>query len=418
MSLQFHLDRITTDGLEGWAWDPQGIRQITILRDGVELGHAIPGLIRRPDVHAALRHAPESDALGFSFLFPPATHPSGDPTRNHKVFLDFLSSDGTVTRCNTPDVPCAGTSGLPTDESLRLPFPRAVTVLIQRKLSSGTLPPKNDSALEEIVDRIIYLARHGPTEWRPLRQYLLYLKTVQARFDAMKASFPTWNLLSEAGRKDFNASATSADEMLPIAHHLYVLQSYGLTGDLCEFGCFKGCSTSMLSFACRQLGLRMQVFDSFEGLPPSESGYYRTAEFKGGIDEVRTNVAAFGAPEVVTFHQGYFSLTLPHSQVQPLLIWMDVDLETSAADVMTLLPRLPRASAVFSHECPARCFSEGAISQEKSADSVLPPIVDAFEKDGRTPVGRHLFDCTGAVWDAGAGVPVLPPHLIRRLANG
>ena len=51
----------------------------------------------------------------------------------------------------------------------------------------------------------------------------------------------------EAGRKDFLCKANSPIEMISIAHHLYVMKSYGITGDFAEFGCFKGFSSSMLS---------------------------------------------------------------------------------------------------------------------------------------------------------------------------
>ena len=68
------------------------------------------------------------------------------------------------------------------------------------------------------------------------------------------------------------AVASSAPEMLSIAHYLYVLKSRGMWGRFAEFG-FKGFSMSMLSAACFQLGMAMDVFDSFAGLPPSDSKY-------------------------------------------------------------------------------------------------------------------------------------------------
>jgi O-methyltransferase len=37
--------------------------------------------------------------------------------------------------------------------------------------------------------------------------------------------------------------------------------------EFAEFGCFEGYSSAMLSYACRELELKMHILDSFEDLP-------------------------------------------------------------------------------------------------------------------------------------------------------
>ena len=101
----------------------------------------------------------------------------------------------------------------------------------------------------------------------------------------------------------------------------------------------------------------MQVFDSFAGLPPSESTYHLAGDFTGGLDEVQRNVREFGAAEVVVFHPGFFAETLRGQQLRPICIWMDVDLQASSRDVMSIFDQLPPQSCVFSHECWPRHFS-------------------------------------------------------------
>lgn len=47
---------------------------------------------------------------------------------------------------------------------------------------------------------------------------------------------------------------------------------------------------------------------------------------------------------------------------------------------------------------------------------MLPPILDAQQKIGRTQTGRHLHSNIGAMWDARTGAPVLSvPSLVQLL---
>ncbi len=423
--MHYYLDQITTDGVEGWAWCEEGIKTISIYRDGRLVGHAIPGTSRREDVRAALKGRPADDRLGFCFLFPP---PLADgesdirpAPRSFNVTVRFESQTGASVDSEPFSVPTAS-SGTAKDtaesgSAKPLPFPREVGRLLSTEYPSADLDVLDEASLEDAVRRVLYLAAHGPIAWRELRSYLLFLKTMAARFQMLGDVFPRWNLRSAPDKKDFGTMATPPDEMLALANHLYVLKSYGVRGDLCEFGTFKGGSTAMLSFACRLLGINMQAFDSFEGLPESASSYYQPRDFMGGIEEVAANVNAFGCADVVQFHKGYFHDSLSRISVNPMLIWMDVDLDTSATDVMTVLQRLPKESAVFSHECPQECFRHGQIAQEPGPHNVLPAILEAFRKGGRNPAGIHISGWTGAIWDAQVGVPVLPARLVRLLAG-
>src|SRR5262249_23616882 len=142
-------------------------------------------------------------------------------------------------------------------------------------------------------------------------RYLAYLATVWTKARFVERHFPRPNRNSSDGAKDAVAVASSALEMFAISAHLATLVSYGLTGSLLELGCFKGFSTAILSEACFQLGLTLDVFDSFEGLPSSSSGYYRPGEFAGSLEEVTRNIAEFGRLAVTRFHRGLFAETLP-----------------------------------------------------------------------------------------------------------
>jgi hypothetical protein len=89
----------------------------------------------------------------------------------------------------------------------------------------------------------------------------------------------------------------------------------------------------------------MDVFDSFEGLPPSGSTYYRAGEFAASFDEVVRNVTEFGHPDVVTFHPGFFSESVPGWTRRPAAcLWMDVDLEQSHSRPSRPSTREPHSS--------------------------------------------------------------------------
>jgi hypothetical protein len=78
----------------------------------------------------------------------------------------------------------------------------------------------------------------------------------------------------------------------------------------------------------------MEVFDSFEGSPGLRLGLYRPGEYAGGLAEVESNVAALGRSEVLMFHKGFFADSLARwDPCDIALLWMDVDLESSAQDV-------------------------------------------------------------------------------------
>jgi hypothetical protein len=246
---------------------------------------------------------------------------------------------------------------------------------------------------------------------------LIYLKRLWETFKVVRSGFPRVANHIDVSAKDAIATASSIEEMMTISHHLFTLKRNGVAGSLVEFGCFKGFSTSLLSHACFDVGIKFHVFDSFAGLPPSASACYKAGEFMGSVEEVKRNVSEFGRIGCVELHRGFFSETVPTSTIVPVCIWMDVDLESSARDVMTILPRLPRESCIFSHECSETNFVDGVIHAHAGPNDVVQPILDAFDHEGLSVTGRYLFGNTGAFWDSKTSYPVLPTELVLRLVH-
>jgi len=144
-----------------------------------------------------------------------------------------------------------------------------------------------------------------------------------------------------------------------------------LVGPMIECGCYKGGATAKLSLVARATGRRLLVCDSFEGLPePGQTDQglvtlhnqpYAKGMYAGALDEVRQNVAAFGAAEVCEYHKGYFNVTLPTLLEGELsCAFIDVDLLSSARDCLRALwPRLADGGRIYLHEARDLRFIRG-----------------------------------------------------------
>ena len=225
------------------------------------------------------------------------------------------------------------------------------------------------SAVAEPSDKLVHalvdwLLSPGAARVPAVRRYLFYLGWMFDTFHSIAAYFPRHNLGRE-GQKDSLTVLTTPEEMLYLANHLYILDSYGVEGVVLECGCFKGYSSCCLSHACAYLSRELFVADSFEGLPPprpSEAGYYQPGDFAGSLDEVERNVAIYGRAESVRYVKGWFSDSL-NGWTRPLaLLWTDVDLYQSVLDVLkNVFHAVDPRAAMFSHEFLADYIHEGQI---------------------------------------------------------
>jgi O-methyltransferase len=130
-----------------------------------------------------------------------------------------------------------------------------------------------------------------------------------------------------------------------------------VAGAIVECGTWKGGSAANLSLVCEITGRRLLIFDSFEGLPRGESGdrearHYHSGDYCGTLDEVKANIARYGALECCEFIKGWFKDTLPRLDVPVLLAFLDVDLEASLdICVRCIWPNLTERGYLFIDEC-------------------------------------------------------------------
>jgi len=426
------IDHANQDYVSGWALHESGVMRVDVYVDGRRVGQAQYGSLRLDvaarfrDVESDREASPDLAHSGFTYLFDP-----DDLAVSGREFVSVhvvCHAYGGETCASFPiELPTAlmpsryAPDTAPTESvAYPSPFPlaveRALRALRGERADEGG--PWTASRVDDAVDDLILAHEVASRDTQKLFSYFSYLREIWTRIEFNARHFPALNRTPTEGGKDRQVVATSPIELFVIAHHLASLRSRGVEGSVCEFGCFKGFSTSVLSAACSRLGMRLEVFDSFAGLPDSDSEFYRAGEFKGARSEVEANVAEFGDPSVVRFHPGFFSETVDlFREPRIACIWMDVDLELSATDAMGVLPRLDPRSCVFSDECAPEDFVAGRISEERSPDRVIAPICDAFREDGRAVTGSFIAGHTGCFRDPKQSLPVLMPQALLRLRD-
>jgi O-methyltransferase len=137
-----------------------------------------------------------------------------------------------------------------------------------------------------------------------------------------------------------------------------------IEGCVVECGTYKGGSAANLSLICALCDRKLEIFDSFAGLPePSnldknhflvntqEIHSYEKGAFCGPLNEVQNNISQYGKLSVCTFNVGYFDQTLPAFSQRCVLVFLDVDFVASLETCFTYLwPLLQDGCYLFTHE--------------------------------------------------------------------
>jgi O-methyltransferase len=135
-------------------------------------------------------------------------------------------------------------------------------------------------------------------------------------------------------------------------------------GCVVECGSFKGGSAANLSLVCDLCHRKLEIFDSFAGLPEPVTGdkdhvlvdiqeihSYARGAFSGALAEVQGNISKYGRISACHFNVGYFDQSLPHFSQACVLVFLDVDLLDSLETCFTYLwPLLQNGCYLFTHE--------------------------------------------------------------------
>ncbi len=412
-----HVDALTGTHVAGWVLGPSPLAVEAWLDDRC-IAHAHPG-IARPDVAHAFPAQTGAATSGFSLDLPTgalAADSLGElriiarPIRRWLPGATIgsfqIAGDGLEHRLRE-----AGGSGISG------PFPKPIIDAI------AAVWPEDAADLNSVAGQARFAARLARIIRTPglnaipvFASYIRYLTQTWAHCRFVERHFPVTNRFAQAGAADFHCKPNSVRELFAIIHQLYVLQSWSVTGDFAEFGCFKGYSSAMLSFACAQLGLTMHIFDSFEGLPEAPGSGYEAGQYAGSLDEVCDHVTRFGAVECVRFHRGFFADTFRDWRPPPLMcLWMDVDLAVSAHDLMVVADALDPRASLFSHECTPGIFQGDEIVSPPSPDNPISPMLMRHDQLGRPLTGRYIAGYTGGFWPRDCGTAIVDTDVLWSL---
>ena len=179
-----------------------------------------------------------------------------------------------------------------------------------------------------------------------------------------------------------------------------------IPGPIVECGAFMGCSSAKLSVVAKMVNRKLYVCDSFQGLPEPESkeelaaaGFgsfpnmtWEQGEFAVSLETVSKNIRRYGEIESCEFVPGFFKDSLPNLDIEPAVIFMDVDFPSSARDVLhNLWPRLAANGWLFTHEAAFPSFISGAFNSEWWRS--------------------QLDQCPPMLFGAGTGLSILSPNL-------
>jgi len=405
--------------IAGWAFADSLVQIEAAIGDKV-IASVAPDR-ERPDVGDSYPRRPNARLSGFALDLPEDAVPADGVARvrltarpasalHRPLLLAELSIAGRRAAERIADAPATHVVG---------PFPREIIAAVAALWPEAVDGLDDTEGQRRFVQKLaILLATPELRSIDAIARYGRYLRACWAHCGYVDRYFPISNAGARPGAPDFHCKPNSVAEIFAIVHQLYVLRSYGLEGEFAEFGCFKGFSSAMLSFACRQLGLKMHIFDSFEGLPAVEGSNYAAGEYAGALEEVTENVRRYGAIEVVEFHKGFFADTFRSYRPPPLMaLWMDVDLEVSARDLMVVADRLDPRATLFSHECEPAMFAGGEIRTSANPDNPIPPVVERFEQLGRPLTGRFIRGNTGSFWPRAGGIPVLDNAVLHELVK-
>ena len=148
-------------------------------------------------------------------------------------------------------------------------------------------------------------------------------------------------------------------EMIAITRQ--ILNLGAVPGVIAEAGSFHGGSTAKLSLVAKLCDRRLEVFDSFAGMPENheahgKSIYGREHHFPKGshavpFEEVKNNVARYGDASRTQYHKGFFNETMPGFHEQVAVACVNVDLVQSTRDCFHYLyPLLPSGGIIISQD--------------------------------------------------------------------
>src|SRR5438034_1244787 len=176
----------------------------------------------------------------------------------------------------------------------------------------------------------------------------------------------------------------------------------GVVGDFIETGVWRGGATIFMRAVLKAYGVTdryVWVADSFEGLPPPNTGKYpydagdrlhEATQLAVSLEQVKANFDRYGLLDnQVRFLKGWFRDTLPAAPIERLAVLrLDGDMYQSTMDALVnLYPKVSQGGYVIVDDYGAIPACRQAVNDYRSANGITDEIRD--------------IDWTGIFWQKG-----------------
>jgi len=176
----------------------------------------------------------------------------------------------------------------------------------------------------------------------------------------------------------------------------------GVVGDFIETGVWRGGATIFMRAVLKAYGVTdrcVWVADSFEGLPPPNTGKYpydagdrlhEATQLAVSLEQVKANFDRYGLLDnQVRFLKGWFRDTLPAAPIERLAVLrLDGDMYQSTMDALVnLYPKVSQGGYVIVDDYGAIPACRQAVNDYRSANGITEEIRD--------------IDWTGIFWQKG-----------------
>jgi hypothetical protein len=140
------------------------------------------------------------------------------------------------------------------------------------------------------------------------------------------------------------AAFLATDWTVPAAHRpseiaaiCHAFRHVAANTAMVEAGCWQGASSVKFSHLCARFGLRLHIYDSFEGVETvREGGYNFSGEYASPESVLREHLRRRGVSDVCEVHPGWFSETLAKQPPSPVSIaYVDCDIAKGTQDALS-----------------------------------------------------------------------------------
>lgn len=164
----------------------------------------------------------------------------------------------------------------------------------------------------------------------------------------------------------------------------YILRNQHIDGPVVEFGAYAGGMACKLSHVAEMVNKKYVIFDSFTGLPKDVEyepydknmkflGQFKKNQFSCSINELHNNLQKYGMFFLCEFVDGLIEDTLPHKDIKPSHVFIDVDIVETAKFIIENIYDKLTCGTLFTHEACLTTYMDALMDENWWKDVMKKP---------------------------------------------